>query len=130
MKLIIHTDGCSKNNPGPAAIGAVLKNEKSGIVAAISQAIGNATNNEAEYQAVIIALKKALELGADEIELRSDSELMVNQLCGRYKIKSTGLRPLYLQAAELLGRFKKVTITCIPRELNMEADRLANEGLK
>ncbi len=130
MKLIINTDGLSKNNPGPAAIGAILKDTRGKVVATVSKAIGVATNNEAEYRAIIAALEKALKLDAKQIELRSDSELVVNQLNGRYKIKSTALRPFYLEAAQLLGQFEGVTIKHIPRELNTEADRLANQALK
>jgi ribonuclease HI len=129
MKLLINTDGLSKNNPGPAAIGAILKDTRGKAVATISQALGIASNNEAEYRAIIAALEKALKLGAKQIELRSDSELVVNQLNGRYKIKSTVLRPLYLQTAQLLGQFEKVAILYVPREQNTEADRLANEAL-
>jgi ribonuclease HI len=130
MKLIINTDGLSKNNPGPAAIGAILKDVRGKTVATISQAIGVASNNEAEYRAIITALEKALKLGAKQIELRSDSELVVNQLNGRYKIKSTALRPLYLQTAQLLSQFEKVAIAYVPREQNIEADHLANEAMK
>lgn len=130
MKLIINTDGLSKNNPGPAAIGAILKDPRGKVVATISQAIGVATNNEAEYRAIVAALEKALNLGAKQIELRSDSELVVNQLNGRYKIKSTALRPFYLEVAKFLGQFEKITVTYVPREQNTEADRLANEALK
>ena len=130
MKLIINTDGLSKNNPGPAAIGAILKDTRGKVVATVSKAIGVATNNEAEYRAIVAALEKALKLGAEQIELRSDSELVVNQLNGRYKIKSTALRPFYLQVAQLLGQFEKVAVTYVPREQNTEADRLANEALK
>ncbi len=130
MKLIINTDGLSKNNPGPAAIGAILKDTRGKVVATVSKAIGVATNNEAEYRAIVAALEKALKLGAKQIELRSDSELVVNQLNGRYKIKSTALRPFYLEAAQLLGQFEKVAVVYVPREQNTEADRLANEALK
>ncbi|MDP2919166.1 MAG: ribonuclease HI family protein [Dehalococcoidia bacterium] len=130
MKLVINTDGLSKNNPGPAAIGAVLKNTRGQTVATISEAIGKATNNEAEYRAVISALEKALALGAKQIELRSDSELVVNQLKGSYKVKSTALRTFYLQAASLLNRFEKVYIVSIPREQNTVADKLANAALR
>jgi len=130
MKLIINTDGLSKNNPGQAAIGAVLRDARGKTVATVSRAIGIATNNEAEYRAVIAALEKALALGAEQVELHSDSELVVNQLKGRYKVRSTGLRPFYLQAAKLLGQFQRVSIICVPREQNAEADRLANEAVR
>jgi ribonuclease HI len=130
IKLIINTDGCSKSNPGPAAIGVVLKDITGKNVAVISQAIGVATNNVAEYRAVIAGLEKSLKMGATEIEIRSDSELMIRQLSGRYKVKSEGLRPLYLKAAKYLLQFQKVALKNIPRELNAEADALANEALK
>ena len=129
-KLIIHTDGLSKGNPGPGAIGATLKDTKGKNVAVISQAIGVTTNNVAEYKALIAALEKALKLGAKEIEIRSDSELMVRQFAGRYKIKSPLLKPLYLQAGKLLTKFTAVKISHIPRELNAEADKLANAAMK
>jgi ribonuclease HI len=130
MKLIINTDGLSKGNPGAAAIGAILKDSRGKILTTISQAVGVATNNEAEYRAIIAALEKSLTLGAKQIELRSDSELIVNQLNGKYKIKSTALRPLYLKVAQLLGQFDSVSINYVPREMNNEADRLANDALK
>jgi ribonuclease HI len=130
MKLIINPDGLSKDNPGQAAIGAVLKNSRGKAIATVSQAIGVATNNEAEYRAVIAALEKALSLGADQVELRSDSELVVSQLCGRYRVRSAGLRPFYLQAAKLLGQFQRVSIVSVPREQNTDADRLANEAIR
>lgn len=130
MKLVINTDGLSKNNPGQAAIGAILKDTRGKIIATVSQAIGIATNNVAEYKAIVAALEKAAGLGAREIELRSDSELAVNQLNGRYKIKSTDLRPLYLEAAKLLSQFERIKIIYVPREQNNEADRLANAALK
>lgn len=130
MKLIINTDGLSKNNPGEAAIGATLKNEMGLNVATISEYIGKATNNVAEYRAVIVALYKAGQLGADEIVLLSDSELMVKQLKGEYKVKNETLKVLHLQASVLLQEFNKVTIDYIPREHNTEADELANAAVR
>ncbi len=130
MKLIINTDGCSKNNPGPAAIGAVLRDVKGNVKDTVSAAIGKATNNEAEYRAVIVALEKARALGASQIELRSDSTLLVNQLNGRFKVKAEGLRPLHLQAMLMLGNFRQTIIRYVPREQNAEADHLANEALR
>jgi len=129
-KLIINTDGLSKGNPGPGAIGATLKNIHGKNVAVISQAIGITTNNVAEYKALIAALEKARILGAKEIEIRSDSELMVRQISGRYKIKSVSLAPLYLQVNKLLGKFAAVKIMHVPRELNAEADKFANAAIK
>ncbi len=130
MKLVINTDGLSKNNPGQAAIGAVLKDSRGRIVATLSESIGIASNNVAEYRAIIAALGKAVALGSKQIELRSDSELVVNQLNGRFKIKSTDMRELYLEASKLLSQFSRVSIIYVPRELNTEADRLANDALK
>lgn len=130
MKLIIYTDGLSKGNPGTAAIGAIIKDEWGKTLATISQRIGVTTNNVAEYQALITALRKAIKLKGTQVEIRSDSELMVKQLNGRYKIKAAGLRPLYLEAMQLLGQFEDVAIKHIPRELNTEADRLANQAIR
>ena len=130
MKLIIYTDGLSKGNPGTAAIGALIKDERGKTLATISRRIGITTNNVAEYQALIAALQKAIKIGGKQVEIRSDSELMVKQLNGKYKIKSAGLRPLYMETAQLLGQFEAVVIKYIPRELNTEADKLANQALR
>lgn len=130
MKLIINTDGLSKGNPGPSAVGATLKDTRGKLVASISRAIGITTNNVAEYQALVAALEKAVKLGGTQVEIRSDSELMVKQLNGTYKIKSTTLKLLYLEVTQLLNQFESVKMTHIPRELNVEADRLANKALR
>jgi ribonuclease HI len=130
MKLIINTDGLSKGNPGMAAIGATIKDERGKMLATISQRIGITTNNVAEYKALITALQKAIKLKGTQVEIRADSELMIRQLNGRYKIKSVGLRPLYLEAAKLLAQFETVSLKHIPRELNAAADKLANDAVK
>ena len=130
MKLIINTDGLSKGNPGTAAIGATIRDERGKLLATISKRIGITTNNVAEYQALIAALQKAIKLGGTAVKILSDSELLVRQLNGRYKIKSAGLRPLYLEVVKLLGQFEAVSLKHIPRELNAEADKLANDSLK
>jgi ribonuclease HI len=130
VKLIINTDGLSKGNPGTAAIGATLKDERGKMMATISQHIGVTTNNVAEYKALIAALRMAIKLKGTQVEIRADSELMIKQLNGRYKIKSVGLRPLYLEAAKLLGQFETVSLKHIPRELNSAADKLANDAVK
>ena len=129
-KLIINTDGAAVPNPGPAAIGAVIRDEPGSVIATISQSIGHATNNQAEYRAIIAALQKALVLGADCVDLRSDSELVVRQLNGRYRVKKAALKPLYRQVRQLLARFQKFTITHVPREQNREADNLASSALE
>ena len=130
MKLIINTNGLSKGNPGTAAIGATIKDERGKILATISKRIGITTNNVAEYQALISALQKAIKLGGTQVVIRADSELMIRQLNGRYKIKSEGLKPLYIEVTQLLAKFEAVSLKHIPRELNAEADKLANDSLK
>lgn len=128
-KLTIYADGGARGNPGPAAIGAVV-GEKS-----YSEAIGKTTNNVAEYKAVIFALKKAKALlGGDkakktELEIRSDSELLVSQVKGEYKIKDEELKPLFIEVWNKMQNFKKVTFKLVPREENKEADKLVNRAL-
>jgi ribonuclease HI len=128
-RVVICTDGASLGNPGLAAIGAIIKDEQGKPIARISQGIGQATNNQAEYRAIIAALEKAISLGASQVELKSDSELVVKQLNGRYKVKKTTLRPLYQEVVRLIGLLKAITISHIPREQNREADRLAHRAL-
>jgi len=125
-KVVINADGASHGNPGPAAIGAAIRDETGCLLASVSERIGDTTNNQAEYRALIAALEKALSIGVRRADIRLDSELVVRQLQGRYRVKNTGLRPLYLRAAELLGQLEGFSLTCVPRELNAEADRLAN----
>ena len=125
-KLIIYTDGGARNNPGPAGIGAVFKAENRKIIFEISEYIGEATNNQAEYRAVIAALQKARELGAQELEFYLDSELVVKQLNREYRVKDRDLAPLFLQIHNLSLDFKKIIFCHIPREKNEEADRLVN----
>jgi len=129
-KLIIHTDGVSKGNPGRASIGAIIRDEKGGLVAAISQSIGRATNNQAEYRAIIAALEEALPLDADKVELNSDSELVVRQIKGQYRVRKEALRPLYERVKQLQGSLKGFKIKHVPRQQNREADKLANAALK
>jgi ribonuclease HI len=130
MKLIINTDGLSKGNPGTAAIGATIKDEWGKMLATISQRIGITTNNVAEYKALITALRMALKLKGTQVEIRADSELMIRQLKGRYRVKSEGLKPLYIEVTQLLSKFEGVTLKYIPREQNAAADRLANDAVK
>jgi ribonuclease HI len=130
MKLIINTDGLSKGNPGTAAIGATIKDERGKMLTMISQRIGITTNNVAEYKALIAALQQALKMGGTQVEIRADSELMIRQLSGRYKIKAEGLKPLYIEVTQLLAKFESVALKHIPRELNAEADKLANDAVR
>ncbi len=128
-KLIIYTDGGARGNPGPAGIGAIIYDENKKIVAEISEYLGVATNNQAEYKALIAALQKAKNLGAEELECYLDSELVVKQLKREYKVKNKDLAPLFLMIHNLSINFKKISYTHIPRERNKEADRLANEAM-
>jgi ribonuclease HI len=130
QRLVIKTDGRSQGNPGPAAIGVTIKDEQGKLIAFISQPIGRATNNQAEYRAIIAALKKAIGLGAEQVDMRSDSELVVEQINGRYRVKNPALKSLYQQVKQLQSQLKGFAITHIPRQQNKEADRLASKALK
>jgi ribonuclease HI len=129
-RMAISADGASRGNPGAAAIGAIIKDEQGGLIARLSRRIGKATNNQAEYQAVIEALREAIRLGARKVDITLDSELVVRQLSGRYRVKSATLKPLYQEAQELLARLEMVAIRHVPRAQNSEADRLANMALR
>ncbi len=128
-RLVIFTDGAAAPNPGPAAIGAIIKDEQGKLLARISQRIGRATNNQAEYRAIIAALEKAISLGAKHVEVNSDSELVVKQINGKYRVKKATLKPLYQEVKKLQSRLEGFTITHIPRQQNREADKLANKLL-
>lgn len=135
-KIIIYTDGGSRGNPGPAAIGVIFCNEQEQKIKEYSEFLGdNMTNNEAEYQAVIFALKKFKALfgkklaNSSEIEVRSDSEFLVNQLQGLYKILDSKIGVLFLEVWNLKMDFKKIKFKHIDRDKNKEADRLVNEAL-
>ena len=129
IKIIINVDGASRGNPGPAAIGVVLKNEKAQLLSSISDSIGIRTNNQAEYQALIAGLKKAINMGASAVEIRSDSELIVRQMLGIYRVKKQQLIPLHQEARRLAGSLASFKIISVSREENREADRLANMAL-
>jgi ribonuclease HI len=128
-KLTIYTDGGSRGNPGPAGIGAVLKNEAGIVVAEISEYIGETTNNQAEYRAVIAAIEKAKVLKAEELNFFLDSELVVKQLRREYKVRDKDLAPLFMKIYNAIMGFKKVTFKHVRREFNAEADKLVNEAL-
>jgi len=136
-KLIIYTDGGSRGNPGPAAIGVLIaiSDKEQETRKEYSGAIGETTNNVAEYKAVVFALKKAKALlGSDraketELEIRSDSELLVSQVKGEYKIRDEELQPLFIEVWNKMQNFKKVDFVLIPREKNKEADKLVNRAL-
>ena len=134
-KIIMFIDGGSRNNPGPAAFGVLICDAQGNLLKKYSQYIGEATNNEAEYQGLIFALKKAKALFGKEkikkvaIEIKSDSELLIKQMKGEYKIKEPKIQNLFLKAWNLKIDFKNLKFFLIPREKNKEADRLVNEVL-
>ncbi len=128
-KAILYTDGASRGNPGPAAIGAVIKDGQGRVLGKISRRIGRTTNNQAEYQAVIAALEEAIRLGVAGVVIKSDSELVVKQINGRYRVKNQALKPLHQRVKELQSLFQSFAIASIPRCQNTEADRLGNAAL-
>jgi len=128
--VVICTDGASLGNPGLAAIGATIKDEQGELIARISQRIGITTNNQAEYRAIIAALEKAISLGASCVEVNSDSELVVKQINGKYRVKKAALKPLYQKVKQLQRQLKAFSIIHIPREQNAEADNLAHLALR
>jgi len=132
-ELVIYADGGARGNPGPAAFGAVLYKKESGgklaVVEKLSKFLGVRTNNQAEYEGVIASLSKAKELGVEKVTCFLDSELLVEQLNLRYRVKNKELASLFLKAWNLAQNFKKITFHHIPREKNKVADRLVNEAL-
>jgi ribonuclease H / adenosylcobalamin/alpha-ribazole phosphatase len=129
VKAKLWTDGGARGNPGPAAYGYVLEAENGTVLAAHGEAIGEATNNVAEYRALVAGLEKALELAVHELEVVSDSELLVKQMRGEYKVKNETLRELNDEAGRLARRLRRVAYTAVRREHNELADRLVNEAL-
>ena len=129
MKARLFTDGGARGNPGPAAYAFVLEAEGGTVLAAEGEAIGVATNNVAEYRALVEGLRRAVEVQVDELEVVSDSELVVHQMRGEWKIKNDALRLLWEEAGDLAGRIGKVRYTAVRREHNERADRLVNEAL-
>jgi ribonuclease HI len=128
-QVIAYADGASRGNPGPAAIGAVLLDEEGRELHRSARRLGRATNNQAEYRAAIAALEAALGLGASGVELRVDSELLVRQLSGRYKVRNPRLIPLYKRVLGLRSRFVSFTVRHVSRAENRVADALANQAL-
>ena len=126
----IYTDGAAKGNPGPAGAGWVVIDSKGKTVLENKKYLGELTNNQAEYGALLLALEDAVKVGANKLLLCADSELMVRQLKGEYKVKNDGLKPLFQKAVLTLSKFESYTLKYIPREQNSEADRLANEAIE
>lgn len=129
MLVKIFTDGGSRGNPGPAASGAVIKSATGGTIATVSKYLGKTTNNQAEYTAIIIGLKKAHELGATSVSMFMDSELACKQLNGVYRVKDPEIAKRYLEIRNLMHHFTRVTFTHVRREKNIEADAIVNKCL-
>jgi ribonuclease HI len=129
MRYIVHTDGAARGNPGPAAIGVVIEDEEGRTVYEASRALGVRTNNEAEYHALITALEYLKDVRPAEVEFRLDSELVVKQIGGQYKVKEPRLQALHGQVIMLLNAVKKFKFRHVRREENARADELANEAL-
>ncbi len=128
MELTIYTDGASRNNPGEAGAGIfILRDGKP--AAKIARYLGTTTNNIAEYTAAIIGMEHAVSLGATRVKLFADSELMVKQINGQYKVKNEGLKPLHEQVKRLMAKIGRVEVRYIPREQNKDADALANQAI-
>jgi ribonuclease HI len=126
-RLIIHTDGAARGNPGPAGLGAILRDAATGeTVAELATYLGTRTNNYAEWTAVEAALAEALRLGATHVDLRMDSELVARQITGRYRVKHPDLVPIHARVMAQLGRLAGYSVGHVPRELNRDADRLSN----
>lgn len=130
MRLLIHTDGAARGNPGPAGLGAILVDGESGeVVAELARYLGLRTNNFAEWTAVEAALDEALRLGATHVDLRMDSELVARQITGRYRVKHPDLKPIHARVMAMLARLGGYTVGHVPRERNKEADRLSNVAI-
>ncbi|MGA7398358.1 MAG: ribonuclease HI family protein [Solirubrobacterales bacterium] len=125
----MNVDGGARGNPGPAAVGVVVRDQDGGVLLERAERIGDATNNVAEYKALILGIRTARELGADQVALVGDSELIVKQVQGKYKVKNAGMKPLHAEAKAALADFDSWTISHVKRELNKDADRLVNEAL-
>jgi len=129
MKVIVHVDGGARGNPGPAAAACVLSTPAGETLGEHAELLGTATNNVAEYRALLLGLAHARELGADEVEVIGDSELIAKQVQGLYKVKHPAMRPLYLEAMEALRGFERWSIRTVPRAQNAAADALVNAAL-
>jgi ribonuclease HI len=128
-RVVVHVDGGARGNPGPAAAAAVASTPNGEVLAERSAYIGEATNNVAEYRSLLLGLELARDLGAGEVEVACDSELVARQIGGEYKVKHAGLKPLYLEAMRQLREFDRWSVRAVRREGNIRADELVNEAL-
>src|SRR4051794_20069062 len=128
-KVVVHVDGGARGNPGPAAVGAVVSTPAGDVLDEAAEAIGVATNNVAEYRGLLLGLQRARELGATEVEVVNDSELVAKQVNGVYKVKHPDMKPLHAAALQALGAFDRWSIRSVPRAQNAAADALVNQAL-
>jgi ribonuclease HI len=129
VKVVVHVDGGARGNPGPAAAAAVLSTPGGEVLDEAHELLGVVTNNVAEYRGLLLGLARARALGADEVEIVNDSELVAKQVNGQYKVKHPDMRPLYEEALRALRAFERWTIRSVPRAQNAEADALVNQAL-
>ncbi|MFM9139227.1 MAG: ribonuclease HI family protein [Solirubrobacterales bacterium] len=129
MRVTVHVDGGSRGNPGPAAAGAVLTSGDGEVLDRTGELLGDATNNVAEYHGLLLGISRARELGATEVEIFNDSELVAHQVNGRYKVKHADMKPLHAEALAALAGFDAWSLTPVRREQNAEADAIVNETL-
>jgi len=129
VKVVVHVDGGARGNPGPAAAGAVLSTPAGEVLDEAAEAIGVATNNVAEYRGLLLGLQRARELGASEVEVINDSELIAKQVTGAYKVKHRDMKPLHAAAMQALQGFERWSIRSVPRAQNADADALVNQAL-
>ena len=129
MKLVVHVDGGSRGNPGPAAAAAVLSTPDGDVVDEAARTLGSTTNNVAEYRGLLLGLERAAALGATEVEVINDSELIAHQVSGRYKVKHPDMKPLHAEALRALGGFERWSIRPVPRAQNADADALVTQAL-
>jgi len=129
-RILIYTDGAARGNPGLAGLGAILRDAETGtVLAELARFLGVRTNNYAEWTAVEEALREALALGASQVDLRMDSELVARQISGRYRVKHPDLKPIHARVMAMLGQLSGYTVGHVPRELNKDADRLSNVAI-
>jgi ribonuclease HI len=129
VKVVVHVDGGARGNPGPAAAAAVVSSPEGDVLDEASELLGVVTNNVAEYRGLLLGVARARALGADEVEVVNDSELVAKQVNGLYKVKHPDMRPLHAQAMDALGAFERWTVRSVPRAQNADADALVNQAL-
>lgn len=128
-RLRVFSDGAARGNPGPAGAGAVIYAADGRVLERLGRYLGRKTNNQAEYEGLLLGIERALALGGRELDVLADSELLVRQLKGEYRVRNEGLKPLWKRARELLARFERVRIAHVPREQNVEADEMSNRAI-